>query len=70
MGEFSHIFAAVDEIVHAILDNYEAGMIVQTNEDKEEQKNCNWGNEVIRCEGRGAGVRPKTARKDPALLTK
>ncbi|CAN7025144.1 unnamed protein product [Brassica rapa subsp. trilocularis] len=70
MGEFSHIFAAVDEIVHAVLDNYEAGMIVQTNVDKEEQKNCNWGNEVIRCEGRGAGVRPKTARKDPALLTK
>lgn len=70
MGEFSHIFAAVDEIVHAVLDNYEAGMIVQTNVDKEEQKNCNWVNEVIRCEGRGAEVKPRTARKDPALLTK
>ncbi|KAF3563670.1 hypothetical protein DY000_02011262 [Brassica cretica] len=80
MGEFSHIFAAFDEIVHAILDNYEANMIVQTNEDREEQ-NCNWVNEVIRCEGRGNGVsgcsspsymvvRPRTARKDPTLLTK
>ncbi|ESQ32200.1 hypothetical protein EUTSA_v10003593mg [Eutrema salsugineum] len=80
MGEFSHIFAAVDEIVHAILDNYEADMIVQTNEDREEQ-NCNWVNEVIRCEGRGTAVsgcnspsymiiRPRTARKDPTLLTK
>ncbi|RID43640.1 hypothetical protein BRARA_I00488 [Brassica rapa] len=80
MGEFSHIFAAFDEIVHAILDNYEANMIVQTNEDREEQ-NCNWVNEVIRCEGRGIGVsgcnspsymvvRPRTARKDPTLLTK
>ncbi|CAN7080354.1 unnamed protein product [Brassica oleracea var. botrytis] len=70
MGEFSHIFAAVDEIVHAILGNYEAGVTVQSNEDREEQKNCNWVDEVIRCEGRGAGVRPRTARKDPALLTK
>lgn len=79
MGEFSHIFAAVDEIVHAILDNYEADMIVQTNEDREEQ-NCNWVNEVIRCEGRGTAVcnnspsymivRPRTARKDPTLLIK
>ncbi|XP_010493942.1 PREDICTED: protein EFR3 homolog B-like isoform X2 [Camelina sativa] len=78
MGEFSHIFAAVDEIVHATLDNYEANMIVQTNEDREEQ-NCNWVNEVIRCEGRGTAVcnspsymivRPRTARKDPTLLTK
>lgn len=80
MGEFSHIFAAVDEIVHAILDNYEADMIVPTNEDREEQ-NCNWVNEVIRCEGRGTAisgcnspsymiVRPRTARKDPTLLTK
>ncbi|AED93613.1 putative protein EFR3 [Arabidopsis thaliana] len=78
MGEFSHIFATVDEIVHAILDNYEADMIVQTNEDREEQ-NCNWVNEVIRCEGRGTTicnspsymiVRPRTARKDPTLLTK
>ncbi|XP_013660832.2 protein SEMI-ROLLED LEAF 2-like [Brassica napus] len=80
MGEFSHIFAAFDEIVHAILDNYEANMIVQTNEDREEQ-NCNWVNEVIRCEGRGIGVsgcnspsymvvRPRTAGKDPTLLTK
>ncbi|KAG2278586.1 hypothetical protein Bca52824_061141 [Brassica carinata] len=80
MGEFSHIFAAFDEIVHAILDNYEANMIVQTNEDREEQ-NCNWVNEVIRCEGRGTAVsgcnspsymivRPRTTRKDPTLLTK
>ncbi|KAJ0253150.1 hypothetical protein HA466_0122270 [Hirschfeldia incana] len=80
MGEFSHIFAAFDEIVHAILDNYEANMIVQSNEDREEQ-NCNWVNEVIRCEGRGTAVsgcnspsymivRPRTARKDPTLLTK
>ncbi|CAA7017161.1 unnamed protein product [Microthlaspi erraticum] len=80
MGEFSHIFASVGEIVHAILDNYEADMIVQTNEDREEQ-NCNWVNEVIRCEGRGTAVsgcnspsymivRPRTARKDPTLLTK
>ncbi|VVA96583.1 unnamed protein product [Arabis nemorensis] len=80
MGEFSHIFAAVDEIIHAILDNYEADMIVQSNEDREGQ-NCNWVNEVIRCEGRGTAisgcnspsymiVRPRTARKDPTLLTK
>ncbi|KAL1212768.1 Protein SEMI-ROLLED LEAF 2 [Cardamine amara subsp. amara] len=80
MGQFSHIFAAVDEIVHAILDNYEADVIVQTNEDREEQ-NCNWVNEVIRCEGRGTAVsgcpspsymivRPRTARKDPTLLTR
>ena len=70
MGEFSHIFAAVDDIVHAILGNYEAGVVVQTIEDREEQKNCNWVDEVIRCEGRGAGVRPRTARKDLALLPK
>ncbi|XP_010546763.1 PREDICTED: uncharacterized protein LOC104818746 [Tarenaya hassleriana] len=80
MGEFSYIFAAFDEIVHAILDNYEPDTTDRANDDREEQ-NCNWVNEVIRCEGRGITVgggsspsymilRPRTARKEPSLLTK
>lgn len=76
MGEFSHIFSAFDEIVHAILENYDPGR--HNGDDNERgEAHHNWVDEVLRCEGRGVGefspgpinTRPRPERKDPLRLT-
>ncbi|KAI5658556.1 hypothetical protein M9H77_27349 [Catharanthus roseus] len=77
MGEFSHIFSAFDEIVHAILENYEPD---RHNEDINERAEAqhNWVDEVVRSEGRGVGefsptrinARPRPERKDPSQLSR
>ncbi|KAK4424539.1 protein SEMI-ROLLED LEAF 2 [Sesamum alatum] len=81
MGEFLHIFADFEKIVHATLDNYE--MALQNDEDAERREaHHNWVDEVARCEGRGTPgvggefspshmtVRVRPEKKDPSLLTR
>ncbi|PSS00223.1 hypothetical protein CEY00_Acc24192 [Actinidia chinensis var. chinensis] len=80
MGEFSHILADFDEIVHVTLDNYEPD---SQNEDDEERgvPHRYWVDEVVRSEGRivvDVGpeilsctiIRPRPVKKDPSLLTR
>ncbi|KAL3538274.1 hypothetical protein ACH5RR_001640 [Cinchona calisaya] len=75
MGEFSHVFVAFDEIVHATLENYEPDRHGENDEDGGEAHH-NWVDEVVRCEGRGVGefspsrinIRPRPDRKDPSWL--
>lgn len=80
MTEFSYIFAAFDEIVHATLDNYEPDTSNE-NDDERGESHHNWVDEVVRCEGRGGPggsesspsclmIRPRPERKDPSLLTR
>ncbi|KAK0599685.1 hypothetical protein LWI29_007654 [Acer saccharum] len=79
MTEFSCVFADLDEIVNATLDNYEP----DTHEDDNErgEPHHNWVDEVVRCEGRGVAVgsdsspnfmitRPCPEKRDPSLLTR
>ncbi|KAK3198885.1 hypothetical protein Dsin_022300 [Dipteronia sinensis] len=79
MAEFSCVFADLDEIVNAILDNYEPDTHGDDNERGEPHHN--WVDEVVRCEGRGAAVgsdsspncmitRPCPEKRDPSLLTR
>ncbi|OMO86277.1 Armadillo-type [Corchorus capsularis] len=79
MAQYSYIFSALDEIVHATLDNYE--LDIHADDDNETgEPNHHWVDEVVRCEGRGAIgasdaspsnmiIRPQRERKDPSLLT-
>ncbi|KAJ8771840.1 hypothetical protein K2173_027017 [Erythroxylum novogranatense] len=80
MTEFSYIFAAFDEIVHAMLDNYEPELHVENNDGREEPQH-NWVDEVVRCEGRTPVVdtdansscilmRQQTKKIDPSQLTR
>ncbi|XP_027159144.1 uncharacterized protein LOC113760669 isoform X1 [Coffea eugenioides] len=77
MGEFSHIFAAFDKIVHATLVNYDPDRHNENDEDGGEAHH-NWVDEVIRCEGRGVGefspssinIRPRPDWKDPSQLVR
>ncbi|KAK8638609.1 hypothetical protein V6N13_137024 [Hibiscus sabdariffa] len=80
MTQYSYIFAALDEIVHATLDNYELETHVEDDNERGEPHR-NWVDEVVRCEGRGATgtcdaspcnmiIRPQPKRKDPSLLTR
>ncbi|XP_031249114.1 protein EFR3 homolog A [Pistacia vera] len=79
MAEFSCIFADFDEIVNAILDNYVPDT-ESAYDDERGEPHHNWVDEVVRCEGKGAGgggdtspsgmmIRPRPERKDPTLLT-
>ncbi|XP_022743108.1 protein EFR3 homolog B-like isoform X1 [Durio zibethinus] len=79
MAQYSYIFAALDEMVHATLDNYE--LDTHREDDNEREPHHNWVDEVVRCEGRGATVacdagpsnmiiRPQPEKKDPSLLTR
>ncbi|KAK8620729.1 hypothetical protein V6N13_067195 [Hibiscus sabdariffa] len=80
MTQYSYIFAALEEIVHATLDNYELETHVEDDNERGESHR-NWVDEVVRCEGRGATVtcdaspcnmiiRPQPEKKDPSLLTR
>ncbi|KAI3770464.1 hypothetical protein L6452_01598 [Arctium lappa] len=78
MTEFSHIFVDFDEIVHVTLGNYEPNTNNEQDDDRGEAHH-NWVDEVVRCEGRGAGietdssymiVKPRAEKKDPSLLTR
>ncbi|GMI85043.1 EFR3 OF PLANT 4 [Hibiscus trionum] len=80
MTQYSYIFAALDEIVHATLDNYELETHVEDDNERGEPHR-NWVDEVVRCEGRGATIpcdaspcnmiiRPQPEKKDPSLLTR
>ncbi|XP_007031156.2 PREDICTED: protein EFR3 homolog B [Theobroma cacao] len=80
MAQYSYIFATLDEMVHATLDNYE--LDTHAGDDNERgEPHHNWVDEVVRCEGRGAIVardaspsnmiiRPQPEKKDPSLLTR
>ncbi|KAE8725513.1 cytochrome c oxidase subunit 5C [Hibiscus syriacus] len=79
MAQYSYIFPALDEMVYAILDNYELDTRVDDNNEREPHHT--WVDEVVRCEGRGAIVagdaspsnmiiRPQSEKKDPSLLTR
>ncbi|KAB2005998.1 hypothetical protein ES319_D11G310100v1 [Gossypium barbadense] len=79
MAQYSYIFAALDEMVYATLDNYE--LDTRIDDDNEREPHHNWVDEVVRCEGRGAIVacdsspsnmiiRPQPEKKDPFLLTR
>ncbi|XWS64447.1 hypothetical protein CRYUN_Cryun05aG0004500 [Craigia yunnanensis] len=80
MAQYSYIFAALDEMVQATLDNYELDTPAEDDNDRGEPHH-NWVDEVVRCEGRGATVacdaspsnmiiRPQPEKKDPSLLTR
>ncbi|KAL1063293.1 hypothetical protein V6Z11_D13G134800 [Gossypium hirsutum] len=80
MAQYSYIFSALDEIVHATLDNYELDTHAE-DDDERGEPHRNWVDEVVRCEGRGATVacdaspsnmiiRPQPEKKDPSLLTR
>ncbi|KAA3487170.1 protein EFR3-like protein B-like isoform X2 [Gossypium australe] len=80
MAKYSYIFSALDEIVHATLDNYELDTHAE-DDDERGEPHRNWVDEVVRCEGRGATVacdaspsnmiiRPQPEKKDPSLLTR
>ncbi|KAF5739907.1 hypothetical protein HS088_TW12G01119 [Tripterygium wilfordii] len=79
MAEFSYIFAAFDEMVHVILDNYEPETPREGAMERGDVHH-NWLNEVVRCEGRGSVIgetnpscliiRPRSEKKDPKLLTR
>ncbi|KHG02153.1 Protein EFR3 [Gossypium arboreum] len=79
MAQYPYIFSALDEIVHATLDNYELDTHAEDDDDRGEPHN--WVDEVVRCEGRGATVAcdaspsnmiitPQPEKKDPSLLTR
>ncbi|XVE99272.1 hypothetical protein REPUB_Repub03eG0184100 [Reevesia pubescens] len=55
MAQYSYIFAAIDEIVHATLDNYELDTHAKDDNGRGKPHH-NWVDEVVRCEGRGAIV--------------
>ncbi|XVF26488.1 hypothetical protein REPUB_Repub14bG0020700 [Reevesia pubescens] len=55
MAQYSYIFAPFDEIVHAILDNYELDIHAEDDNGRGEPHH-NWVDEVIQCKGRGAIV--------------
>ncbi|WOL00283.1 hypothetical protein Cni_G08996 [Canna indica] len=79
MKEHSYIFASFDEIIYAILENYQIG---DRNDDETRESNHNWVDEVVRGEARGvmtmmgnvspcdAVVRRRPEVKDSALLTR
>ncbi|XVE89558.1 hypothetical protein DITRI_Ditri20bG0005700 [Diplodiscus trichospermus] len=80
MAQYSYIFAALDQIVHATLDNYELDTHAEDGNERGDPHH-NWVDEVVRCEGRGATVvcdsspgnmiiRPQPEKKDPSLLTR
>ncbi|XVF31468.1 hypothetical protein REPUB_Repub16aG0148600 [Reevesia pubescens] len=80
MAQYSHIFAALGEMVHATLDNYELDTHSEDDHERGELHH-NWVDEVVRCENRGAIVacdasprnmiiRPQPEKKDPSLLTR
>ncbi|KAK1364198.1 Armadillo-type [Heracleum sosnowskyi] len=81
MAEFSHIFVDFDEIVKAILDNYELDKNSEGDVARREAHH-NWVDEVVRCEGQssaGVGsevnascviIRPRPEKRDPCLLTR
>ncbi|CAM8969105.1 unnamed protein product [Rhodiola kirilowii] len=78
MAEYSHILDDLDEIVYAILENYEP--FPQGEKDSREE-NHHWVDEVIKCEGRAGAnscdltsslviSRPRPIKKDPNSLTR
>ncbi|XP_010267987.1 PREDICTED: uncharacterized protein LOC104605067 isoform X2 [Nelumbo nucifera] len=76
MGEFSHVFDDFDEIVHAILDNYDPDMHLEGDNERGELQH-NWVDEVVRCEAGVGGdlspnhiIRPRPEKKDFSLLTR
>lgn len=81
MAEFSYIFVDFDEIVKAILDNYEPGKSSEGDVARREAHH-NWVDEVVRCEGQGSAgvgseinsscviIRPRPEKRDPCLLTR
>lgn len=75
-GEFMWVDILIVDVNATMMQD----MILQSNEDRKEQ-NYYWVNEVVRCEGRVTAVsgchspsymiiRPRSTRKDPALLSK
>ncbi|KAG9129777.1 hypothetical protein Leryth_015995 [Lithospermum erythrorhizon] len=73
MGKVSHIFSDFDEVVYAILDNFEHD--VQPGEDMRAEVQHNWVDGVIRREGHAVGefapvMRPRPEKKDPSMLTR
>lgn len=81
MAEFSHIFVDFDEIVKAILDNYDPDKNSEGDVARREAHH-NWVDEVVRCEGQGSAgvgseinascviIRPRPEKRDPCLLTR
>nr|DAD38267.1 TPA_asm: hypothetical protein HUJ06_008908 [Nelumbo nucifera] len=77
MGEFSHIFADFDEIVHLALDNYDPDMYLEGDSERGEPHH-NWVDEVVRCEARVGSdlnsshtmIRARPEKKDLSLLTR
>ncbi|XVE63126.1 hypothetical protein DITRI_Ditri06bG0174900 [Diplodiscus trichospermus] len=80
MAQYSYIFAALDEIVHATLDNYKLDSYAK-DDNQIGEPHLNWVDEVVRCEGRGATaardaspsnmiIRPQPEKKDPSFLTR
>lgn len=78
MAEFSYNFATFNEIINAVLVNYE--LDAQAEDDARESHH-NWVDEVVRHEGRAAAagndaslgcitLRPRPEIKDPSLLTR
>ncbi|KAK9147050.1 hypothetical protein Sjap_006953 [Stephania japonica] len=77
MSEYSYIFADLDKIVDAAVDNYEPDEDIV--DDERGLSHHNWVNEVVRSEAKpGAGdvspsymaARPRPEKKDPSFLTR
>ncbi|XP_010921489.1 protein SEMI-ROLLED LEAF 2 [Elaeis guineensis] len=81
MTEYSYIFTDFDEIIHAILENYQADDHVDIDNERRDSHH-NWVDEVVRSEAR-AGVtlgkdvnlsttslRPHSVPRDCAMLTR
>ncbi|KAK9084345.1 hypothetical protein Scep_030816 [Stephania cephalantha] len=77
MSEYSYIFADLDKIVDAAVDNYEPDEDIV--DDERGLSHHNWVNEVVRSEAKpGTGdvspsymaTRPRPEKKDPSFLTR
>ncbi|XP_038980454.1 protein SEMI-ROLLED LEAF 2-like isoform X1 [Phoenix dactylifera] len=81
MTEYSYIFTDFDEIIHAILENYQADDHIDIDNERSDSHH-NWVDEVVRSEAR-AGVtlgkdvnlsttslRPHSVPRDSAMLTR